>query len=117
MATGAAIAALGLGVADHGFAAIAIALWCFATIVFALGAAVAVIDVRAERQRLKAEAEQQRRAAILDQLRRQYSRAYRSQWIASILASGPGGRGRLPKPWVDEQLEKMGETWRQDRYL
>lgn len=109
------MAALGFVVLDHGHQTIAVVLWCIATIVFVVGVAAAVLDVRADRQRVRADAEQRRRAAIIDQLRRQFRETYPTQWIGSLLSVGRGNP-RLPKAWVDEQLEKMGETWRQDSY-
>jgi len=109
--TGIGMAALGFVVADHGFGAIAVALWCIATVVFVLGVVAALVDVHAERQRARADVEQKRREAIMQQLRKEYSKTHPAQAIALLT-----GTGRLPKDWVDARLAEMGETWRQDVY-
>jgi len=109
---GAALAALGFVVADHGFAAIAIALWCLAAVGFAVGAIAVVLDAHTEGQRMRAEREQERRAAILKQLRQRYLATHSGDQALSIIT----GMARVPKPWMDAQLEAMGETWRLDNY-
>jgi len=49
--------------------------------------------------------------AILTNLRKLYVLSH-DNISPGILA----GTEPLPKEWVEEQLEKMGETWRQDTY-
>ena len=105
------MAALGFVVADHGFASIALALWCIATIVFVVGVVAAVIDARAESQRIRVEVEERRRDAIVKQLQQEYRRSHPTEALAII-----AGMARIPKAWMDDQLEKMGETWRRDVY-
>jgi len=106
------MAALGFVVADHGFAAIAIVLWCMATIVFAVGVVAAILDAHAEGERLREERERVRRAAIVKQLRQRYLATHPGGQALSIIT----GMARPPKPWMDAQLEAMGETWRLDSY-
>ncbi len=105
------MAALGFVVADHGFASIAIVLWCIAAVVFGVGVLAALLDLQAEGRRTQEAAEDHRRDAIIKRLRQDYCRAHPMESIGITM-----GWERLPKAWVDEQLEKLGETWRRDTY-
>lgn len=51
------------------------------------------------------------RAAILTRLRKLYVLSHDNISPGIIAGTEP-----LPKEWVEEELEKMGETWRQDIY-
>lgn len=57
-------------------------------------------------------AEQLRRRQLLSRLRQQYLLSH--DGITPELASG---MAPLPKQWVEEQLHKLGESWRQDEYF
>ncbi len=57
-------------------------------------------------------AEQLRRQHLLGRLRQQYILS--NDGITPELASG---LAPLPKEWVDEQLRKLGESWRQNEYF
>ena len=57
-------------------------------------------------------AEQLRRRQLLAQLRQQYLLSH--DGITPELASG---LAPLPKEWIEEQLQKLGESWRQNEYF
>lgn len=64
-----------------------------------------------DQERQQINQERQRRSVILTKLR--------NLWILSHDGISPGmmaGTEPLSKGWVDQQLEAMGETWRQDTY-
>ncbi len=68
----------------------------------------AQIILQAEQQN---QAEQLRRNQILSKLRQQYILGH-----DGISAEMMSGTAPLPKEWVEEQLKKMGEMWRQNQY-
>jgi len=55
--------------------------------------------------------EQQRRSALLKNLKAEYILSHPNVSERIMLGTEP-----LPKEWVERRLEEMGETWRQDMY-